>query len=337
MPRFLTPAKIALLALADLYLAGEIPASAKLAVLTFLASQINPSSDFPDGTIEQRLQCSNGDLETLAKTLSKWGLDVPGRTIYDRLLRQLWALNDLDALFVLFRRLSDLLTLSSPTSGVVVPPRVSRASPLGQFIRRSCYEFERIQFADVQKLWSAFVVYRAPSYRTWAEINADAARLAAHLETLHLNIPEQPLAEHTSTHDVNDILNLSIQHLQKLGTRVPSAVHARLRDWYEAQDDANAQSLRHFMAFFEHWRAAQMSMALESLHQYFDLSLGANRGGDELRAYFQYAQLHQSVLYADFECWEESVEAMRECIGTGEFVSVSLRAFTCHITCLIAK
>ena len=79
-----------------------------------------------------------------------------------------------------------------------------------------------------------------------------------------------------------------------------------------------------------------MTAALESLHRYFDYSIGAGtsaagagaesganggnaNGNASLKVYFQYAQLHQSVLYADFGCWEESLRAMGECIATGEF------------------
>lgn len=76
-----------------------------------------------------------------------------------------------------------------------------------------------------------------------------------------------------------------------------------------------------FMAFFEHSKAGQYTMALESLHRYFDYSLAAKNGtadSTNLKIYYQYALLHLSVLHADFECWEESVDAMNECIATGE-------------------
>jgi anaphase-promoting complex subunit 5 len=40
-----------------------------------------------------------------------------------------------------------------------------------------------------------------------------------------------------------------------------------------------------------------------------------------MRIYYQYALLHLSVLHADFDCWEESVDAMDECIATGKGIA----------------
>lgn len=72
-------------------------------------------------------------------------------------------------------------------------------------------------------------------------------------------------------------------------------------------------------------------MALEALHRYFDYCLigqqdlagGVNGGagsshGGGMKMYYQYALLHLSVLHADFERWEESAEALGECVATGK-------------------
>lgn len=153
----------------------------------------------------------------------------------------------------------------------------------------------------------------------------DGARLLGYESKAYSSQADQPIqqhAEYISGQDLDTILSLSIHQLQKVGGRVPVDVQTKLKQWLENQHESNAQSLQHFMAFFEYWRAAQMSMAVESLHRYFDYSMGANRGLENLKVYFQYAQLHKSVLYADFECWEESVNAMSECIATGKHQSL---------------
>lgn len=311
--------------LVELHISGEIPTNVKLDVLAFIASQVILPSDLDDASVEDRLYLSSSDITALSNTLSQWQSGIPGRSIYDRLLRPLWALTGPDALFDLFNRLKGLVTpVVSDAHGVSIP-KISRSSPLGQFIRRCCYEFERLQFADVQKLWAAFDTYRVPSYNTWFERDQDATRMGSPFSgdrTRETELFERPYPEYVSTQDVDTILTLSIHQLQKLGGRVPQDVKSKLRAWFEYQNESNAESLQHFMAFFEHWRAAQMSMALESLHQYFDYSLGANRGlsAENLKVYFQYAQLHQSVLYAEFECWEESANAMSECIATGKLL-----------------
>ena len=120
-----------------------------------------------------------------------------------------------------------------------------------------------------------------------------------------------------STDDTDALLTFSIQQLQKMGTRLPDSVKSKLQVWMKDQSDSGVQSLQHFLAFFEHWKAGQYTMALESLHRYFDYSLVTKSGSDNMRVYYQYALLHLSVLHADFDCWDESVEAMDECIATG--------------------
>jgi anaphase-promoting complex subunit 5 len=133
-------------------------------------------------------------------------------------------------------------------------------------------------------------------------------------------------ASNASAIDTDMLLGFAINQLQKLGTRVPDDVSSRLQTWIGEQTDSGTQSLHFFMAFFEHWRAGQYNMALESLHRYFDYSLTARTGGDNMRIFYQYALLHLSVLHADFECWDESVDAMNECIATGELETIILRS-----------
>jgi anaphase-promoting complex subunit 5 len=136
----------------------------------------------------------------------------------------------------------------------------------------------------------------------------------ARISALRISEP----ASNASAVDTDMLLGFAINQLQKLGTRVPDDVKSRLETWIADQTDSGTQSLHFFMAFFEHWRAGQYNMALESLHRYFDYSLTARTGGDNMRVFYQYALLHLSVLHADFECWDESVDAMNECIATGK-------------------
>jgi anaphase-promoting complex subunit 5 len=133
-------------------------------------------------------------------------------------------------------------------------------------------------------------------------------------------------SSYTSTADTDTLLSFSIYQLQKLGSRVPTSLKHTLHQWLDSQSDSSAQSLQHFLAFFEYWRSGQYTMALESLHRYFDYSLAktssaseggaSGNGSGSVKVYYQYALLHLSVLHADFEAWGESVDAMEECIAT---------------------
>ncbi|KAK3683200.1 APC5 protein [Vermiconidia calcicola] len=344
MPRYLTPAKINLLLIIDLYVSDQILASVNPKILGYIASQVILPSDHDNTGIEGSPQSlsSRSDVTTLSEHLAQWTSQVPGRSVYDILLQRVWELNDLDALHVLFQHLGELVAPRTPTDapgaegGSTAAAKISRASPLGQYIRRGCVEFTRLQFADVQALWHAFSLYREPSYDVWANRNPEAACQKEDTQPAWASVQtdhQRPNgAYNTSSEDVEMLLSHSVHALQKLGHRVPGELKSQLSHFFEISAETSSeatQSLHHFLAFFEHWRAGQYTMALEALHRYFDYSLvakgSAEQGGRDIggaagtgnvKVYYQYALLHLSVLHADFECWGESVDAMEECIAT---------------------
>ena len=325
MPRFLTPGKICLLALIDTYLSGETASKARLAVLDFIASQIHAASK-PGADVPVLADSLCHDAAEMLRPLSSWSSDKPGRTVYDVLLQRLWKIDTLDTLHVLFDGFSNLISFVATSNHV--RRGLSRASPLGQFVRRCCVEFTRLQFTDFQALWHSFVIWRASTHEAWAHKNpTDAARLASPAEEALQEAFAAPFADgrnaSVSAEDSETILTFSIHQLQKLGTRLPNDVRGMLRTWIDNQLDSGTQSLQHFLAFFEHWKSGQYTMALESLHRYFDYSLVATSSSDNMKVYYQYALLHLSVLHAEFDCWDQSVESMDECIATGEHFQFS--------------
>ena len=167
MPRYLTPPKICLLVLVDLYIADQIPSSVKLNLLSFVATQINIQSDHDSSSIEEKFRLTPLDLTTLSKTLSQWQSNIPGRSVYDILLKRIWELEELDSLHSLFQQFGELVAPSVVDSEDGTAPKVSRSSPMGQFIRRSCVEFTRLHFSDSKALWDSFASYRAPSCESW--------------------------------------------------------------------------------------------------------------------------------------------------------------------------
>lgn len=330
MPRYLTPSRICLLVLIDLYLADQASTSAKLEVLSFIAAHIRQptSREFEGDDVTSSDLSLSVDATAFSSVLGRLASIVPGRTIYDVFISKLWHLAVLDTLHVLFDRLADLTPLVDSTPEAA-KGKLSRASPLGQYVRRCNVEFTRLQFADSQSLWTAFEAYRAPTHESWAARNPDAAvnldsYLASISGRLYGGQSADSLSSSTyafiSAEDTDCLMTFSIQQLQKLGTRMPVETKTTLRRWITDQSDSGLQSLQHFLAFFESWRAGQYTMALENLHRYFDYSLVVNnstlRADNNTRVYYQYALLHLSVLHADFDCWSESVDAMEECIAT---------------------
>ncbi|KAK1093363.1 APC5 protein [Friedmanniomyces endolithicus] len=324
MARYLTPVRIGILILTEQYLSGQFASSGQLGVLSFIASHITARGGSTGKEGQDAFVGLDANAAEILGPLAKFASDVPGRTAYDALLQRLWKLDGLDAAYELFERLGQVIAPISEAEEV--QKVVSRASPLSQSIRRCSVEFTRLQFADTQALWAAFVAWRASTYDIWAQRNPDAAACYAEIATSSGDHPAnarrsmtEEEGRYVSAEDTNDLITSSVHHLQKMGTRVPDAMRRKLQSWIYEQRDAGVQSLQHFLAFFEHWRFGQYTMALESLHRYFDYSLigkGTSGGTENMRIYYQYALLHLSVLHADFDCWEESVDAMDECIAT---------------------
>ena len=184
MSRYLTPSKIALLALISLYTDSMIPSAATIPILSFLISHILPVSS--GGTQERlvttprytALSISDYQKATISSISS-----IPGRTVWDLLLQNLWKINSFDALHVFFENIQYLLQKSPEDSkngadGEIDgnPKRMllSRVSPLGSFVRKAQLEFTRLQFHDGVSLWKSFVTYRGPTFFQWKKRNATA-------------------------------------------------------------------------------------------------------------------------------------------------------------------
>lgn len=338
MARYLTPGRLCTLALIQIYINNDVTEGSSLQLLDSIAIQIGINSSISQTAPEADLLLPRKDATSYASELSQWQTKFPGVSVYDDFLSELWKIQHADQLQTMFEQLSQLFRPSAEGSHEEEAPKLSRASPIGQFIRRSYVEYTRLQFADTLHLWNAFVTFRAPTYPAWVHRNPQAAaQLAQKTEEEAVSFPTasdsipstsnpDPRAN-ISTTDTETLLAHSIQQLQRLGGRIPSDLKLKLRSWITDQGDSNVQSLNHFLAFFEHWRAGQSTMALESLHRYFDYGLAARGQDANVKQYYQYALLHLSVLHADFESWEESLEAMAECVATGEYTLPPLSCF----------
>ena len=223
MHRHLTPSRITLLILADLYLTtDEIPQTAQLAILKLMSRQIIQTSESDDIDIETRLKASTSDISYFADVLSKLPSVIPGRNVYDRLLTRIWALDGLDTLFVFFEQVKGLVVVTGPKTAPAAvnastKAKVSRFSPLGQFIRRCSHEFERLQFPDVQKLYAALQAYRSSSYSIWSNLNPQKAATLPPITQIASASLDTGFA---SDQEITTLLSLSLHALQNCGVEV---------------------------------------------------------------------------------------------------------------------
>lgn len=180
MSRHLTPSKIGLLGLIRLYSDGVVPSSATIPILSFLISHLLPvhsKTSKEDDTISR--DGFTVSIQKLQSATISHASSIPGRTVWDLLLKLLWTINSLDALHAFFNELP--LLLEKPYDGNADPSDLrpkrmlfSRNSPLGAFVRRSQLEFTRLQFHDGSNLWKSLIIYRAPTLAVWKRRNPAA-------------------------------------------------------------------------------------------------------------------------------------------------------------------
>jgi len=194
MARFLTPSKIGLLALIELYTDAIVPTSSTIPILSFILKQLLPPTviQAPHSEITISLSSNNFplDLEAFKTLLSihQSASGHPGRTLWDHFLGKLWKIDSLDALHEFFVQRSHLLAKTrdeiKKDSELGIPPPsadmilLSRTSPFGSFVRRATIEFERLRFGDALQLWSALVGWRQPTKSHWARRSARMGKWA---------------------------------------------------------------------------------------------------------------------------------------------------------------
>lgn len=239
MSRYLTSFRIALLALITVYSDGLVPSSATIPVLSFLISYLLPVHS---SSKEQEADTSHDDFTTSIERLQKatiiYASAIPGRTVWDLLLKNLWTINSLDALHTFFDDLPSLLERpieqgpSEDQRDSQRPKRMllSRNSPLGAFVRRAQLEFTRLQFHDGISLWKDLVGFRRPTLGLWKRRNPDVSSYSfdANLQDdatdadgklaglvygdLSINTPE---IVQTSTDDLERLLDYQIGKMQR--------------------------------------------------------------------------------------------------------------------------
>lgn len=193
MSRYLTPAKVGLLVLIELYVEEAIPSDAVVPVLSFIASHMigydpnGPStSQATRWTKAERAVSLVVSIKDFEKLLSSYPLlmGLPGKRLWDQFLNNLWGIDSLHALEDFFANLSSMFPKSKeelrkegldpdePELGV----KLSHNSPLGAFVRRARLEYQRLQFHDCTQLWKDFVRYRQPTSHYQKRKNPDFSR-----------------------------------------------------------------------------------------------------------------------------------------------------------------
>ncbi|PGG98878.1 hypothetical protein AJ79_08754 [Helicocarpus griseus UAMH5409] len=342
MTRYLTPSKISLLAVVSIYTEGVVPNSAIVPVLSFLVSHLlpippPPSSNPNPSTISSTTLTPQDKIHAIPITAfetatSSLPSSIPGRTVWDLLLKKLWNLDCSDALDEFFASVSSMLVKTreeqiadrnngiAPQTGRML---LSRSSPLGAFVRRAQLEYTRLQFHDAVALWKGFVKYRLPTQLVWAKRNPLGSQAVVDVNLLELGLDlTSPLAEVVygpleeggdvevgmSTRDIERLLDFQVGEMQGNGCRITPEMRSRLEQMILS--GVSIPSSQHYIKFLDSWKAGDYTSSFDHLHRYFDYTI-QNRD----RTFYQYALLNLAILQADFGCHGEAVLAMQESIS----------------------
>ena len=241
MSRYLTSSKIGLLALISLYCDSVVPSTATIPILSFLVCHLLPASVVTSAKESSSATRNLGiSIEDFQKSTIILVSGIPGRTVWDLLLKKLWEINSLDALNVFFDGLSLLLEKTpeqqerDAEEGIMPESHrvlLSRVAPLGAFVRRAQLEFTRLQIHDSIMLWKSFVDYREPTLPLWRKRNPSAGKKTfdTNLEDYHLHLGDR-LTEIAygdlddsnrkealiSTDDVEKLLEYQVDQMQSM-------------------------------------------------------------------------------------------------------------------------
>ncbi|PNS19687.1 hypothetical protein CAC42_7531 [Sphaceloma murrayae] len=321
MPRFLSPAKICLILLIDVYHHREAQDSDAIPLLSFVSQHVlrrNEAWKTSNGSATSPQILALEDFRTLLSPLTS---NLPGRSLYDVFLKYLWRLASFDELDGLFEqsRAPDAQAISQ-----ALP--ISSASPIGQFLRRCRLEFVRLQFSDAQQLWEDLLIFREPSWSTWASRNPDEASMqdkggifhAGHLSPILIDRQQKRRSDGHEKLPSQDLLEVAVrfqlEQIQGTGCRLPPEMQEQMAAMIEHAGTRPADV--HFINFFNSWRSGAYSDAVDNLHRYFDYAIEGYGTHQAVKTYHQYALLHLAVLHADFGCYDDAVSAMDECIAT---------------------
>ena len=188
MSRYLTPGKIALLCLVELYAESRFPNQSVLPVLSFVLKHIVSPKESSGFILT---------LDQIQQATIHQPSAVVGRTIFDLLLRKLWDINSFDALHSFFTKLETFLVdadgANKSTAVRVHGERspLSRTSVLGCFVRRAALEHVRLAFTNAVTLWKSFVVYREPTLPLWKKRNLGAGPLSFDVNLKGLSLEDE--------------------------------------------------------------------------------------------------------------------------------------------------
>lgn len=258
MSRFLTPSKICVLLLVQLYRDGNVPLKSTIPLLSFISKHTIHRSPLNTTNQTPLTPPSLKDFETL---LAPHESAIPGRSLYHLFIDHFWAIHDF-VTFTAFLQEQTAVTTPTQQEGTRAKFVCNPTSPIGQFARRCHLESVRLQFSDAYQLWEDLVVFREPTRDDYIKRNPNSpyasylpdAASANLLQTGpsvilldRMNKQEGRPPTPSSLEDVEKVMHFQLGQLQKFGSRVSDEMKAQLRSMVE--QGASTPSDMHFIEY----------------------------------------------------------------------------------------
>lgn len=303
--KYLTPHKIALLVLVELYCNFLLPPKHTISVLTLVMEHLDPSCGTPS------------TLKHLRSFTSDKPSHLPGRSIYDMILKRLWDLQSLDDLVSFFASIPGLISRrqSPPTIGRRLL-LLSPSSFLGSFVRKCVVEFNNLPLDDVIKLWRGLVSYRSISVPKWLQKNTEKIVFGSNMALQKSSSDEETFEkvqddfeECLSISDIERLFEFHVSKMQKNKCKLSKEMKERLKKFMK--HNVTVPNIVNYVKFLDSWRSGDYRTSFDYLFRYFDYTM---RNRDKTG--YQYALLDLAMLQADFYCNKEAIWAIQESIDT---------------------
>jgi anaphase-promoting complex subunit 5 len=235
MSRYITPSKLAQLVLLGIYVRGNVPNDALIAVLAFVSARIHHySATAGNGASPPVYRSAPATMDDFLHMMKPFD-GLPGRTLHMLFLDALWAIKTLEDLHDFFREMVDFFKKpyepsededEDSSEEVDKMYLLDGLSPIGMFVRRTYLEFVRLQFDDTAKLWVSFVKFRQPTDAKWQKLpdlrrlDPTFAELGVQADSIMPGIvygrvlDQMHDEEDLSTHEIDRMLEFQLEKLQ---------------------------------------------------------------------------------------------------------------------------
>lgn len=158
MSRYLSPGKICLLYLIELYRYGEVQNKNVVVILSFIFSHIVHDLQSRDTTTSTSESLSIRSINDFQKLLSSLPSRFPGRSLFDVFLKLLWDLQSLEQLSSLFEKVSLTTILSFRRKKLISAGHAIRERPdSGRNINKLFQSYRPISSAMQPRIHSSSI------------------------------------------------------------------------------------------------------------------------------------------------------------------------------------